>query len=307
MRERARHPSLVGPLILITIGVLLLLNQMGRLRWDVLWSLWRYWPVILILLGIETLIGISESRVVRLLGLLIALVVLGGLISYVMLQGGATPSQRPAADTETVSQGLQDAERGLVTLRLAAGAVSVGALSDSPNFVEAKIEYSARSRQVVQNFAVRNGRAEFELRGDLENPLWTSGPGADETWQVRLTPRVPLDMRIDTGAGRVEADLSGLQVTQLDLDMGVGSTTLTLPAVDGTATVSVNLAVGEVTVVIPAGVGVKMRANKLLSSVNIAGQRLTRSGDEWVSPNYATATSKVDLRIDNVIGSINVR
>jgi len=60
-------------------------------------------------------------------------------------------------------------------------------------------------------------------------------------------------------------------------------------------------------VVIPAGVGVKMHANKLLSSVNIAGQRLTRSGDEWVSPNYATATSKVDLRIDNVIGSINVR
>jgi hypothetical protein len=87
MRERARRPSLVGPLILITIGVLLLLNQTGRLRWDVLGSLWRYWPVILILLGIEALIGASQSRVLYLLGVLIAVAVLAGLVGYVMLQG----------------------------------------------------------------------------------------------------------------------------------------------------------------------------------------------------------------------------
>ena len=116
MRERARHPSLVGPLILITIGVLLLLNQMGLLRWDALWSLWRYWPVILILLGIETLIGASQSRVLYLLGLLIAVAVLAGVIGYAVLRGGETPAERPIGDTETLSQGLQDAERGLVIL-----------------------------------------------------------------------------------------------------------------------------------------------------------------------------------------------
>ena len=114
-------------------------------------------------------------------------------------------------------------------------------------------------------------------------------------------------MRIDAGAGRVEADLSGLQVTELKVNLGAGSTKLTLPKVNGTAVVAVELPVGEVTVVIPSGVGVKLRTSRVLSSLNIAGQRFTRSGDEWVSDNYATATSKVDLRIDNVIGSINVR
>ncbi len=307
MRERARHPSLVGPLILITIGVLLLLNQMGRLRWDVLWSLWRYWPVLLILLGIEALIGVSQSRLVHLLGLLVAVAVFGGLIGYVLLQGGEPPAQRPAADTETFVQGLQDADRGLVALRLAGGSITVGALSDSPNLVEGKIEYSARSRKADQSVAVRNGRAEFELRGQQENPIWVPGTDYDEAWSVRLTPRVPLEMRIDLGAGRVTADLSGLQVTQLRINLGAGSTQVTLPAVGGTAAVAVELPVGEVTVVVPAGVGVKMRVNKLLSSLNMDEQRFTRSGNEWVSNNYASATSKVDLRIDNVIGSINVR
>jgi hypothetical protein len=50
-----------------------------------------------------------------------------------------------------------------------------------------------------------------------------------------------------------------------------------------------------------------MRANKLLSSVNVGGGRLTRSGDDWVSDNYTTSPSKIDLRIDNVMGTINVR
>jgi hypothetical protein len=307
MRERARRPSLVGPLILITIGVLLLLNQTGRLRWDVLGSLWRYWPVILILLGIEALIGASQSRVLYLLGVLIAVAVLAGLVGYVMLQGAETPAQRPATATETLSQGLQDAERGLVRLRLGAGEIKVGALADSPNLVEGKIEYGERSRKVVEQLTVRNSQAEYELSGGPENSLWAPGTNTNETWQLRFTPRVPLEMRIDMGAGSVQADLSGLKITGLDVNMGVGSTELTLPAVEGSATISVKLPIGGVTVVVPPGVGVRMRTNKLLTSVNVGGGRFTHSGDEWVSDNYATSASKIDLRIDNVMGSIDLR
>lgn len=307
MQERRTHPSLVGPLILITIGVLLLLNQMGRLPGEIWWSLWRYWPVILILLGIEILIEVSRSRVLYLLGLLIAIAILGGLISYAVLRSGESPSARPVTDTETLSHSLQDADRGQVTLRLGAGTVNVGVLSDSPNFVEGKVEYSDQSRQAEQSFTVRSGRAEFNLRGHQENALWTPGTNRGETWRLRFTPRVPLEMRIETGAGSVQADLSGLQVTQLDLNMGAGSAVLTLPAVEGTATAAVELAIGEVTVVIPAGVGVKMRTNKLLASLHVDERRFTRSGDTWESDNYATARSKLDLRIDTVLGTINVR
>jgi hypothetical protein len=307
MRERARRPSLVGPLILITIGVLLLLNQAGWLRWDVLWSLWRYWPVILILLGIETLIGVSQSRVLYLLGLLIAVAVLGGLIAYVVLQGGETPAQQPITDTETLAQGLQDAERGLITLRLGAGTIQVGTLADSSNLVEGRIEYAEQSKRVEEHLTVRSGQAEYDLSSPQENFRWTSGAKTNETWHLQFTPRVPLEMRIDLGAGSVQADLSGLKITRLNLNMGVGNTELTLPAAEGTATISVKLPVGEVTVVIPPWVGVKMRANKLLTTVNVGGGRFTHSVDEWVSDNYATSPSKIDLHIDNVMGSINLR
>jgi hypothetical protein len=307
MQRKRPRPSLVNPLILITMGVLLLLNQMGKLPVDIWWSLWRYWPVILILLGIETIIKASRSRLLYLLGLLIALAVMGGLIGYAVLRGGASTSVRPATGTETLAHSLQDAGSGQVTLRLGAGAVNVGTLADSPNFVEGKIEYAEQSRQAEQSFTVRNGRAEFDLRSHQENSLWTPGTNSGETWQLRFTPRVPLEMRMEIGAGSVKADLSGLQVTRLDLNVGVGSATVTLPAVEGTASAYLKLAIGEVTVRVPSGVGVKISTSRLLSSLHVDESRFSRSGDSWVSNNYATSTSKLDVRIDNVLGSINIQ
>jgi len=307
MREKEYHPSLVGPLVLITLGILLLLNQMGRLNWDIWWVLARYWPVILILLGIETLVGISRSRLLYLLGLLLAIAVLGGVIGYAILQESGPPAGQPVTGTENVQQSLQDADRGLVTLRLGGGAIHVGALVDSPNLVEGRVEYAERSRQIEQNATVKNGRIEFELRGRQEIPIWRAGAKMDETWRLQFTPRIPLEMHIDVGAGKIQADLGDLRITHVDLNMGAGSIVLNLPEVSGTATAAVKLAVGEITVVIPSGVGVKLRANKLLGSLNLDRAGFTRSGSDWVSANYATSSGKIDLEIDNVIGSINVK
>jgi hypothetical protein len=50
-----RRPGFVVPLLLITIGLILLFNKMGVIHWGSWGSLWHYWPVILILWGIEIL------------------------------------------------------------------------------------------------------------------------------------------------------------------------------------------------------------------------------------------------------------
>lgn len=39
-------PGYVGPLLLLTIGFILLFNNIGLLPWEIWGSLWQYWPVI---------------------------------------------------------------------------------------------------------------------------------------------------------------------------------------------------------------------------------------------------------------------
>lgn len=307
MNDKSSRPGILGPMILIIIGVVLLLNQMGRLPADFWWTIWRYWPVVLILAGIEVLLGISRSRWTYLLGVVLALAVVGGLVAYAVLRGAGMTGVRPAGSTETITHGLQDADRGQVSLRLTAGTIELGALSDSSNLVEARVQYSKRSSQVDDRFQVRNGRAEWTLRSREETNLSLAGGDWSDTWSIRLNGRVPLDLDVEMAAGRVEADLRNLRVSQVDIDLAAGSSTLTLPDTAGTTTVTVKTAAGEITLVAPVGVGIRLRSSRLLGSLNITGHQLTQVGSYWITDNYETAGSKLDIRAEVVLGTINLR
>ena len=306
MNDKRPRPGILGPMLLITVGVVLLLNQMGRLPGDFWWTLWRYWPVILILAGIEVLSGISRSRWMYLLGVVLAIGVVGGLVAYAVLRGDVTASARPAASTETITHALQDADRAKIDLRMAGGSIDVSALSDSTNLVEARVQYSKRSNQVDDRFQVRSGQAEWTLRSRQESNL-TTGDDWSDKWSIKLNGRIPLDLDVELAAGRFDADLRALQVSRIDVDVAAGSATINLPEAAGTTEVTVKMAVGEVTIIAPAGAGIRVWPSKLLGSLNISGHRLVQSGKYWVTENYATATSKLDVRAEIVLGSINLR
>ena len=83
-----RRPGFVGPLLLITMGFILLFNKMGLIHWGSWGSLWHYWPVILILWGIEILARHTESDVVYFMAVFICILV---IIGTVMLASNGYP------------------------------------------------------------------------------------------------------------------------------------------------------------------------------------------------------------------------
>jgi hypothetical protein len=55
--SQPKNRSLVGPLILITIGSLFLIHNLAHVNvFRILRTLWPYWPVILIIIGISKLL-----------------------------------------------------------------------------------------------------------------------------------------------------------------------------------------------------------------------------------------------------------
>lgn len=74
-----RSGNLLSGLIIVVIGVLLLGNSMGWWDWSVVSSLWRLWPLLLIVMGIQMLFG-HNGRSQALI--LLVLVLLGLAIWY---------------------------------------------------------------------------------------------------------------------------------------------------------------------------------------------------------------------------------
>jgi hypothetical protein len=75
-----QRPGFVGPLLLITIGFILLFNKLGLIHWASWGSLWHYWPVILILWGIEILARNTESDIVYFTAVFICILVIIGTV-----------------------------------------------------------------------------------------------------------------------------------------------------------------------------------------------------------------------------------
>ena len=307
MNEKGYRPSILGPLILITAGILLLLNQMGRLPWSIWGTLWRLWPVIIILIGIEILIGVSRSTAVHVAGFLIAVVVLFGAIVLALYTAERPGPTRPPPRTERIVEQMRNANRGRIELDFAVGTLEVAALADSQNFVEGEIEYSRYSQKVERVYRVQDGRAMLDIKAQSRSmPFWFPGD-TGERWDLRFTVRIPLELEVDAGAANAELDLEQLQVTRLDFDGGVGRTRIAFPAAAGSTEASVSGGVGEITLLIPQNVGARIRVDSALTAVRVESARFVRSGEEYVSTNYETAEHKLEMTVESAIGAIIIR
>ncbi len=75
-----RRPAYLGPLLLISIGFILLFNKLGLLQLGAWGSLLHYWPIILILWGIEILAMNTESEVLYFTALFLSIVMIIGIV-----------------------------------------------------------------------------------------------------------------------------------------------------------------------------------------------------------------------------------
>ncbi|MGA2911459.1 MAG: DUF5668 domain-containing protein [Candidatus Levyibacteriota bacterium] len=77
--------SVLG-LVILFIGILFLFNNLGLVPWSVWNGLWKFWPVIIILIGIKMFAG--RSLLSRILLTLLLIFVFAGVLAYILYYYG---------------------------------------------------------------------------------------------------------------------------------------------------------------------------------------------------------------------------
>ncbi len=295
-----RRPSLIGPLILITAGVLLLLSNAGMLPFE-FWQLaFRLWPLLLILIGMDILVG-RRSLLGSLLIVVIWVALVGGALWLVAAQGPGLVAT--AATTDQISQPLGDIKSASVELQMAFSDTHVGSVgSDSADLVRATFQHSEEKRG-VKNYSVVDSQAQLSLKEEGTGIF----PGASVSrWDIGLSPAVPLAIRLNGGVGRTVLELSDLNVTSLSLDAGIGQLDVTTPKT-GIVTMRLNGGVGSARVRIPPGVGATIRVTSGLGGTQVDTTRFPKFGDVYQTAGYASAANKIDIDVDGGIGGITIQ
>jgi hypothetical protein len=295
-----RRRSVMGPAILIALGIIFLLSNLGLLTWNIWEMLWRLWPLWLVAAGLDLLIGRRGAW-----GAWIAVGITLGVIGFTgwFVQQSWGSLSGEAAPLQQFSQADQGARRADVTIHGSVGRLTVRATDTNGILAEGNIQ-PLRNEQVTNSFSLSGDTARFTLesRSNRSGPMF---PGRESPrWDVALSDRIPMTLQISTGVGQSAIDLGQIQVTDLQMNTGVGETTLTLPQ-SGQIRARVETGVGSVNIRIPGGMAARIRASRGVGSININGD-FRRQGDTWISPGYDGAQNRVDLEVHGGVGSIDI-
>jgi hypothetical protein len=334
MSHNREYRSIFWPIVLLGAGAIWLLSNLGYIQSIDLGLLFRLWPVILIIIGLDILFG----RVAPWISAVLGLAVIAGLIA-VLIYAPSLGISRPAQlNTEHLEEPVGGATSAIVDLRLSLESTDVFPLVSGQNLIEADMQHYGNGYLRVTGETQKKVVLGSESNTSGNTWWWPFNTGwdNDQGWNVGLTDQIPLDLSVDGSLGSSEIDLTGLMLTDLNVNVSMGSMEITLPVsvsgyemdINGSAgslevtlpentnlTVHLDGSAGSTSFTLPSNFALRVEVlDGGLGSVDLPSNlvRISGSGDAqegvWEVANFDTATYKITLIISHVgPGSINIR
>lgn len=297
-----RRGSVTGALILIVVGFIWLLHNLGYLPGDIWYSLWRFWPVILILLGADiALRGFSTWFALPVL-ILVVVVVVGA----VLLVAPTFPTKEMM--TDDLSQELGALSEADILMELDNGTLHVERLDENPHLLMKGHFIHNRNIFIQQEFTESSGLGNLTLADRYEAffPFFFLG-GMRNDWTVELTPRIALQLEFDGSDCRLDLNLSDLALKTFVAELDDCTGKVEMPASDK-LDATLNLDDTELTVIVPASAAASVRLDLDDTELTVDSSRFDRiSGNEYLSQGYDEAETRLDLMLTATHSSISIQ
>jgi hypothetical protein len=168
--------------------------------------------------------------------------------------------------------------------------------------LDADFSYRESEGKPRVDYTVSNGQGHLDVAQD-EKHLHLAGRRND--WKLRFADEVPLDLKVNLGAGKSDLNLRDVNVTNLDVHIGVGQMELDLTGPrKNDLQVEIEGGVGQARILLPKEVGVQAQVSGGIGSVGSHG--LKRDGDTYVNDAYEKPGPKIRLNVQGGVGEIDL-
>ncbi len=287
MGTRSRAGGFVLPLLLVATGIVFLLNNLGILGRDVWDVIIHLWPILLIAIGLDLMIGQKSTRRWWPAVLVLIVILIGAFFALLETSKQMT-TERP------FSQDLNGVTQAEVSLICSSCSLQLGTSSTPGMLIEGTVTLGWRE-SLGHNYMIAGEKGEFTLASQQLPALPFSTKAADKPWRLRLTPNIPLRLRVEIEEGTAALNLERLNLVDLEIRVGGGESTITLPR-NGRLEARISGGGGDVTIEVPRGVGLRVFVEAGTSDVYLP-IGYERQGDTYLSSTYATAAAHIDLRL----------
>jgi hypothetical protein len=299
-------------MLIICIGITLLLNNIGYVSSSVWNDIISYWPVLLIIAGINVIFEHSAARPITYLSPL----VVAGVFAFVIMN--YEPSSEVASNNEQTNlfksdtkhessfsvTGYETKDVDSVNLEVNGGAGTIG-VSEWEEYAQGEVvSVDAETTGFVPklNEKLDDRVLKIELSDDDTSVFKNRG----HDYKIKLSPEYIYNLIINTGAGDLSFDMSKNKVKNLQINSGAAEVTLVTPSVGSSdCEIEINSGAAEIEIEVPAGVKVRITKNGLAV---IDADDLLESGGVYSNPNESGETPfSVNIEINNAVGAISLK
>ncbi len=300
--DPTRRRSIGGAILLIALGLLFLFFNL-RPEADPWPVISRYWPLILIFWGLGKVWdylwlrqhpGATERP--RISGAALAWLLLLMLFGMAVFRGKYTNTL--LHDVKTLDRQGEQSLRA--DIDMPAGELRLG--GGSNRLLDAEFRYSRAEGTPHVDYRVSNGVGDLAIR---QSDRSVHVGNTQNDWNLQFSKDVPLDLRLNMGAGEGDLRLRDVPVTNLTVNMGAGELRVDLTGDrKNNLEAEIHGGVGEARIRLPKNVGVRVHAAGGIGTIDAHG--LKREGDEYVNDAYGKSPVTIKMTVEGGIGQINL-
>jgi N-terminal domain of toast_rack, DUF2154/LiaI-LiaF-like transmembrane region len=304
MSGRSYRGSITGALILISIGVFFLI---ANLRPDIdPWPiLFRYWPLILIFIGLGKIFdsfvfrdATGGSGADHVSGVSIAFVALILIFGLAIWRGHKVEGRDFMHDTHAVA--LLGAKDVSADVEMPAGQLNL--IGGDAGLLDSDFSYDREEGKPSVNYSVNDAHGQLTINQEGHHLHFGS---TRNTWNLHFGGDEPLDLKLKMGAGQSDLNFRGLNLRRLEVNIGAGQMTLDLTG-PRTSDLDADIqgGVGSATIRLPKDVGVIVHASGGIGSIDTDG--LVRENGAYVNAAYGKSPQTINLEVHGGVGEINL-
>ena len=307
--------KIIWGLIFIFVGTVFMLDNFNVINfyWG---SIWRFWPIIFILIGINMLLSRLANRTTAAIA---AAGITLTVLAFIAYQGsirrehsgwvqfkyndGRHDNDTSWSDASVFSEPYTGSKAATLNVQ---GSATVYDLSDSTSMLfqadvkETSGGYSLEKTTIdsvdVLNFRKRDRKGRGFKMDDME---------ANQT-RLSLNSNPVWDIKVEMGAGETDFNLEQFKVRNLEFEGGAASFKAKIGSKLPLADVSVETGVASVEIQVPASSGCRIVVDSGLSSKDFNGFAKQADGT-YKTSNYDSAANKINISLKGGLSSFEVR
>lgn len=290
--------------ILLSVGIVLLLNNLDYVDWSVWVSILSLWPVLLIAIGIEKIFAKTSMSFLAYLSPILLLLAILGPAYYYYQQTDRGTYQGKTFHWE--KQMVPAVKRGYAAFDFKVGKMKTVAVQDK--LIQAELDYSRREPLCLYNYSERDSLVKIELKD--RDHLWRGwfNPRSNNRheWNVFLSDKIPWDLQIENSVMNGNLDFSGIILENLSVNLDVSSLKIKLGNKARNLKVKIDSDVSRLELLLPRDAGLNIETRSSLSSTDFQDISVNHEKKRYWTSNFDSAPSKIEISLHGDISSLKI-